>query len=523
MNYLVARVSDIEQRKALPAQKKRLFEYATKNGWTEGKDFVYIEYDETAFKGDRRRFNKLVLQPLEAERQLAIVVFDKIDRFSRDSSSEERAALTKLLRTGRIEMHFPSDNLAVHKDSPAPDLFRLDIGVALAGYYSSAIRDNVKRRFEQMLNDKTWVGHAPIGYRHTRSGTFEKPIKGIEVDRERAPHIVKMFELRSTGLPYAQIAKQVNEQGLLSKQGNKLNKSAVEKILRNPFYYGKMSFKGKLFDHKYEPLISKRLFDKCQEIRDQRHDVHTTYGDKHFTFKEVVKCKVCGCTVSSFNSRGNTYLKCSGAKGRCGNANTAKALVFPDVVKTMAAIPMPPDALQYVIAELKSRHNNQQHYYTQNIEQTRKEYDKVNARLKALAYERLDGRITVDLYDEIVAELTNRQQELNKQLIILTDSNKSFMVTASYLLDLAQRAHELFSNASERLQQKMLKTVLSNIELFDKQLTYVVNDPYKTFIEINKKTLDGSKCKIWCESGDSNPWPLPWQGSALSTELDSHT
>lgn len=151
-----------------------------------------------------------------------------------------------------------------------------------------------------------------------------------------------------------------------------------------------------------------------------------------------------------------------------------------------------------MITELKSRHDNQQHYYTQNIEQTRKEYDKVNARLKALTYERLDGRITVDLYDEIVAELTNRQQELNNQLIMLTDSNKSFMVTASYLLDLAQRAHELFSNASEWFQQKMLKTVLSNIELFDKQLTYIVNDPYKIFIEINKKTLDGSKSEIWC-------------------------
>ena len=159
---------------------------------------------------------------------------------------------------------------------------------------------------------------------------------------------------------------------------------------------------------------------------------------------------------------------------------------------------MPPDALGYIIGELKSRHDNQQHYYTQNIEQTRREYDKIKERLKKLTYERLDGRITVELYDEIVAELTNRQQELNNQLVALTDSNKSFMVTASYLLDLAQRAHELFSGASERLQQKMLKVVLSNIELLDKQLTYIVNDPYKTFIELNKKALDGPKNEIWC-------------------------
>ena len=26
----------------------------------------------------------------------------------------------------------------------------------------------------------------------------------------------------------------------------------------------------------------------------------------------------------------------------------------------------------------------------------------------------------------------------------------------------------------------------------------------------------------WCGLGDSNSWPLPWQGSALTTELNPH-
>lgn len=27
---------------------------------------------------------------------------------------------------------------------------------------------------------------------------------------------------------------------------------------------------------------------------------------------------------------------------------------------------------------------------------------------------------------------------------------------------------------------------------------------------------------VWCGLGDSNSWPLPWQGSALTTELNPH-
>jgi len=87
---------------------------------------------------------------------------------------------------------------------------------------------------------------------------------------------------------------------------------------------------------------------------------------------------------------------------------------------------------------------------------------------------------------------------LNERLKLLTNDNKSFQVTASYLLDLAQKASELFKNSSERLQQKLLKFVLSNVELSNKKLSYNLNNPYKTFIDLNKKALAEPKSANWC-------------------------
>ncbi|MCX6729545.1 MAG: hypothetical protein NTV95_02770 [Candidatus Saccharibacteria bacterium] len=66
------------------------------------------------------------------------------------------------------------------------------------------------------------------------------------------------------------------------------------------------------------------------------------------------------------------------------------------------------------------------------------------------------------MHDEIATELETRQQELNEQLKMLTSDNKSFQVTASFLLDLAQRSAQLFSDSDEGLQQKLLEYVLSN-------------------------------------------------------------
>jgi site-specific DNA recombinase len=495
---LIARVSDVEQRKALPAQKLRLKQYAT------GKDpqAEYHEFDESAHKDVRREFAKLV-QHIKEQKEPCAVVFDKIDRFTRDSSQEEVRAINSLIKAGKIELHFPSDNLFINYLSPAADLFRLGIGMALAKYYSDSIRDNVKRRFEQLLDDKTWIGYAPIGYMNINRGTFNKPIKDIEVDPERASHVITIFEKRAIGMSYEAIAHLVNSEGMISKSGKQLNKSAIEKITRNPFYHGIMLYMGKLYPHKYQPLITKQLYNKCQDVRDQRFDKRTAYRSLPFALNNLATCKECGCTVSSFNARNSTYIKCSKAKYKCGNQNTSQALVMPQIQETVSLIPLSNAQIDALILELKIRYSSQQVDMTTRIETVRSEYDTITQRLKTLTYERLDAvtkgnGLSSELFDEMVEEMTNKQQDLNHQLIHLTDSNKAFIVTASYLLDLAQRANELFMGANNQLKQKLLRFLLSNVELYDKKLSYIVNDPYKSFIELNKMGSNTLNSSNWC-------------------------
>lgn len=114
--------------------------------------------------------------------------------------------------------------------------------------------------------------------------------------------------------------------------------------------------------------------------------------------------------------------------------------------------------------------------------------------------DRLVGRITTDQYDEYVTQLEAKQQELNDRLKLLTSDNKSFQLTASYLLDLAQRAEQLFKESDEALQNKLLEYVLSNIELKDKKLSYMFNQPFKTIVEAKKMSLAGSESNIWCDN-----------------------
>ena len=74
---------------------------------------------------------------------------------------------------------------------------------------------------------------------------------------------------------------------------------------------------------------------------------------------------------------------------------------------------------------------------------------------------------------EIVEELTDKQQELNKNLISLKDYNKTYLITGSLLLNLAQHANQIFKTADIALKNKLLRFLLYNVYLYDQKLSYM--------------------------------------------------
>jgi len=189
--YLVARVSTDDQKDALPAQSYRLTEYAKRRGY----EYELTEIKESAYSANRSQFSILVNR-INQLNEPAIVVFDKIDRYTRNSSSQEVRMLDQLRKANKIELHFPSDNLFITRDSPATDLLRLGMGLVVAQYYSDAISDNVKRRFEQKLRDGEWIGKAPVGYKNTVQSSGKK---WVEIDTFTSQAVKDAYQLYASG------------------------------------------------------------------------------------------------------------------------------------------------------------------------------------------------------------------------------------------------------------------------------------------------------------------------------------
>ncbi len=486
--FLIARVSDPSQRTALPAQTLRLNQYAQ----SLSLDAELYSFDETAYKEDRVKFLEIVEKAISHPGSF-IMVFDKIDRLTRDCSSSIITTLKKLVRDGRAELHFPSDGLIYHKNSPAHDKTRLDMGMVFGGYYSAAISDNVKRKIDQKLHDKEWPGKAPIGYKNVTitDDNGKTTRKDIVPDEARAPYIAKVFELRLNRLSYRTIAKTLREEGLTSntKQSRPIGQSQIEQILKNPFYYGVMRYNGRLYPHRYEAVITKRLYDLVQQVNEDRAtDTSKTSTVHKFTFNNLLKCRLCGCSISSYTKKGHTYMQCSKAKGPCSQPHTSEAELLPQINNLLDDLQKVESVVDQVVDTLKKEHDSIQDYYVTAMQQARKEYGRLEKRLTILYDDRLDGRITADEYDKIVSITKSQMEKLDEKLIQLTNGDKSFVVTSSYLLQLASIAGKLFRSSKPELKSKILNLVLSNLELDNKKLHFNLLSPFDKLLVLSQSS-----------------------------------
>ncbi len=495
--FLIARVSDPSQREALPAQVLRLSEYSEKLGL----DGELHSFDETAYKDDRKKFQEIVDKVAKYPGK-RVVVFDKIDRFTRDASSEVVRILKDKVKEGDLELHFPSDGLVFHKNSPACDKTRLGMGMVFGEYYSAAISDNVKRRFDQKVHDGEWPGKAPIGYINV---DVDKKNKTIIPDPERKDYIKRIYELRNEGETYRSITKKMKAEGLTANNETRkpVSKSQIEAILANPFYYGEMRYNGQLYPHKYEPIISKSDFLSAQDVN-KRQLINKNKKDTkiRYAFNGVAKCAICGCSMSSYTSKGHVYMKCSGAKGKCSN-NVSEEAVEKELQEIFDHLVPDDETCERIYDELAKRRNNKQMYFVNTIEETRQNIAKISQKEATLYEDRLCGRITVDVYDEIAARLKNEKERYDQQLMELTANDKSFELDASTLLWVAQHARQLFASLKVEQKTRFLSLLLSNLEIKQKTILPSLLEPFKCLFEASKSL----KTPNWLPGPGSNRQP----------------
>lgn len=480
---ILARVSTEEQKEAgnsLPAQIERLESYCKRKGFEIVRNF---SFDESAYKTQRNDFER-ILNDIKSYEEKIVVCFDKVDRFSRNVFDKSVSVLYELAMDDKIELHFASDNLVINSKISATEKFHFGINLNLAKYYSDAISDNVKRAYEQKLRNGEWIGKAPIGYKNI---DLEDSTKSIVFNQEKYFLIREIFELYASGkYSMKTLAKLMKEKGLLNdRTDTPISTSQVEQILKNPFYYGMMRIKDRLYPHKYEPLISLNLYNKVHEVINSYNKQNFKRTNKPYVFRGLVKCQECGCSISPEIKKGKyIYYHCTNYHGNCSNVVWIKEEELLEQIKpALKGLKLTAEAIEMLKSELRAVHKTEKAYYEQNLTAIKKKSEAIDKRLKVMYEDRLDGRITTDEYDEKVKGYKAEQQDLWMQCEDHSKADESFYINANKILNLASRAWKLFESSEAEEKTQLLNFILQNFSLKGKNLSFEAKIPFSGILQ----------------------------------------
>jgi site-specific DNA recombinase len=470
---LVARVSTEEQKEAgnsLPAQVARLEKYCQNKGFQIIKT---CSFDESAYTNDRTEFDRIIDFILE-QKEKVVVCCDKVDRLSRNVFDKRIHLLYEKALSDQIELHFVSDGQVITSRISATEKFQFSISLGLAKYYSDAISDNVKRSQEQKIRKGEWLSKAPYGYTNIKKsdGTGD-----IVVDDNAATVVQRAFELYATGaFSLGLLCQKINTEHHVNWP-----KGYTGKLLSNHFYYGIMVIKKKSYPHRYPPIVSQELFEQVQQVKEGFKKKPFKYAGKPYIYRGLIRCGDCGLSVTPEKHKGFVYYHCTQYNGKHGAKWLREETITEQLGQLFKSFQVPNDILEQIVETLNTVHHDKIDFHTKQFDTLTNEHKSITKMMDNLYLDKLKGKITDDHYDRFYESLRTQRDDINARLSRLEAAEDNYYITARYILELANRAYELFVSSEVEERRQLVKLVLSNVRLEAENIVYDVQKPFDLF------------------------------------------
>ena len=468
--FLYARKStDSEERQVLSieAQFAELRLFAEKEKLTIKQEFTE---SQTAKVPGRPIFNEMISRIEKGEAD-GIIAWHP-DRLARNSIDGGRVIY--LLDTGHIKfLKFPT----FWFENTPQGKFMMQIAFGQSKYYIDNLSENVKRGNRQKLRRGDWPGCAPLGYLN------DKNTRSIVIDPVRAPLIEKLFKTCAIGTyPLTHLQEVAFEWGLVSRhKKNKNGKIAyfwIQKILTNPFYYGLMRYNGECHQGRHEPLISKELFDRVQEVLKERGKVNTKH--KHpLPLLGLALCFSCGCSITAERQKGHHYYRCSKKKGKCTEPYVREEKLVEQLKAAITKVALPEDIYQMMLAALAKDHENTIQPVTELRAEMEKRIPEIKAKLDRLLDSHIDGLIDKSEFQSKKEALLKGKIDLEEKLKQLEQGATCWLEPCRDFLLAAREAHAVVSDGNLESLKETAKKSGSNFRLAAKTLQFDYRLPWR--------------------------------------------
>ncbi len=413
------------------------------------------------------------------------------DRLARNSI--DGGKIIYLLDTGKIkDLKFPT----FWFDSTPQGKFMMNIAFGQSKYYIDNLSENIKRGHRQKLRKGIWPGFAPLGYLNNHK------TKAIDTDKEKAPLIRKCFELYATGEYTLKAIKQfLADTEIDSYKGNVLSCSCVQRMLKNPFYYGVFKFNGEIYQGIHEPIISKKLFDSVQQVMNNRGKKKRKR--KHeFAFSGLMRCGSCGCFITAETQKGHNYYRCTKKKQTCNEKYLREENLVEQMRDFIQKVSLPYKWAKNMLAELdkeKKQAKNESRIFVQNLHRQKTEAEQKIEKLLDLYI--TGGALTLEEYQAKKQKLLNEKLEIEQKIRDFEQAGNNWLEPMKEMILQSSQAKILLSQSDKTEIRQFLKNVGSNFILKDKKFNFAPKIGWRALVEGEPNPSFSNWRRRW----DSNP------------------
>ena len=193
-------------------------------------------------------------------------------------------------------------------------------------HYSRQVSRDTRRSMLKNARDGFWNGGiAPYGYRALADGQRKR----LAILDDEAVVVREMFRMFMAGVGCKSIAMNLNDRGLLYRQGNSWTKGHVTRILKNPAYAGMIVFnrrdKHKVLERpesewimtkSHPAIITDEMAARVrEEFRERAPELGKGSPHSGFVFTGILRCGECGAAMQTESATGRNkvyhYYNCS--------------------------------------------------------------------------------------------------------------------------------------------------------------------------------------------------------------------
>lgn len=418
-------------------------------------EFVGIYADEgitgTQTK-KREQFNQMMSDALNGK--IDLIIAKSISRFARNTVDTLNCVRT--LREHNVDVYFEKEN--IHTLGLSNELF-LTLYSAFAQAESESISENVKAGARMKMKRGELVGkYAPFGY------LYDKELNKLVIDESKKDIIIYIFEEYSKGIGFRTITLNLNELGIPSPTGRKWCHASVRRVITNEKYVGDLRsgkyYSDNVISHKrkvnygekeqyftsnhHEAIISRELWNKCQEILEKRSKIVKLDGNRDkfsrkYPFSSKIYCGICGERFirRSYKIRSNNkevaYWICRSYRNKieCSNLLHYKQEELEDIfIKVYNKLTLNKDTyINSFIKKVNDTLLDNTDY--KNSNKIKEEISRLQNRLSNLIDLKLDNKISKEILESKELEITAQINELENKLI----SNQDLELTRKQKLE----------------------------------------------------------------------------------------